>query len=133
MCVPGPASEGVTTVILRILMLILAVVQVLLAGAAALVGSFADGADIFSRGVLVILHPATAVALVVGLLAPTATHTTRQVVLGLLGLNILADLVLSASIALGLQPGDAFLPLIFAVIPAIALAYIRLRHWAPVA
>lgn len=114
-------------------MLILAVLQVLVAGAAALVGSFADGADIFSRGVLVVLHPITAVALVVGLLAPAAAPTTQRVVLGLLGLNLIADLGLSASIAFGIQEGDAVLPLLFAVIPAIGLVYIRRRHWRPTA
>lgn len=117
--------------LLHFLMFVLAVLQVLVAGAAALVGSFADGADIISRGVLVALHPIAAVALVVGLLAPGASPATQRVVLGLLGLNILADLALSGSIALGLQSGDAWLPLIFAVIPAIGLVYIRKRHWAP--
>ena len=117
--------------LLHVLMLVLAVFQVLVAGGAALVGSFADGADIVSRGVLVALHPIAAVALVVGLLAPSASPSTQRVVLALLGLNIFADLALSASIALGVQPGDAFLPLIFAVIPAIGLVYFRQRHWAP--
>lgn len=117
--------------LLHFLMFVLAVLQVLVAGAAALVGSFADGADIISRGVLVALHPIAAVALVVGLLAPGASPATQRVVLGLLGLNILADLALSGSIALGFQSGDAWLPLIFAVIPAIGLFYIRTRHWAP--
>ena len=117
--------------LLHFLMFVLAVLQVLVAGAAALVGSFADGADIISRGVLVALHPIAAVALVVGLLAPGASPATQRVVLGLLGLNILADLALSGSIALGFQSGDAWLPLIFAVIPAIGLVYIRKRHWSP--
>ena len=117
--------------LLHILMLVLAVFQVLVAGGAALVGSFADGADIISRGVLVALHPIAAVALVVGLLTPSASPPTQRVVLGLLALNIVADLGLSASIALGVQPGDAILPLIFAVIPAIGLLYFRQRHWVP--
>lgn len=119
--------------LVHILMLVLAVLQVLVAGGAALVGSFADGADIVSRGVLVALHPIAAVALVVGLLAPSASPATQRVVLGLLALNILADLGLSASIALGIQTGDAILPLIFAVIPAIGVIYIRRRHWVPAA
>ena len=114
-------------------MLILAALQVLLVGVAGLVGSFADGGDVFSRGVLVALHPLAAVALVVGLLAPNAPPATRWVVLSLLGLNILADLGLSGSIALGVQSGDAVLPLIFAVVPALGIAYIRLRHRAPAA
>lgn len=117
--------------LLHVLMLVLAVFQVLVAGGAALVGSFADGADIVSRGVLVALHPIAAVALVVGLLAPSASPSTQRVVLALLALNVFADLALSASIALGVQPGDAILPLIFAVIPAIGLVYCRQRHWAP--
>lgn len=120
-----------TMKLLHVLMLVLAVLQVLVAGGAALVGSFADGADIVSRGVLVALHPIAAVALVVGLLAPSASPSTQRVVLALLALNVFADLALSASIALGVQPGDAILPLIFAVIPAIGLVYCRQRHWAP--
>ena len=110
-------------------MLVLAVFQVLLAGATAAVGSFADGGDIVSRAVLIALHPIAAVALVLGLLRPRASQKVQRVVLGLLGLNILADLGLSASIAAGMQNGDAALPLIFAVIPAIGLTYCRLRHW----
>ena len=116
---------------LYILMLVLAVFQVLLAGATAAVGSFADGGDIVSRAVLIALHPIAAVALVLGLLRPRASQKVQRVVLGLLGLNILADLGLSASIAAGMQNGDAALPLIFAVIPAIGLIYCRLRHWRP--
>lgn len=123
-------SNRTAVKLLHFLIFILAVLQVLVAGAAALVGSFADGADIISRGVLVALHPIAAVALVAGLLAPGASPAIQQVVQGLLGLNILADLALSGSIALGIQNGDAWLPLIFAVIPAIALVYIRTRHWA---
>ena len=114
---------------LYILMLVLAVFQVLLAGATAAVGSFADGGDIVSRAVLIALHPIAAVALVLGLLRPRASQKVQRVVLGLLGLNILADLGLSASIAAGMQNGDAALPLIFAAIPAIGLTYCRLRHW----
>ena len=132
-CGANPAGDGAVTKLVRILMLILAVLQVLVAGGAALVGSFADGADIISRGVLVALHPIAAVSLVVGLLAPTATPTAQRIVLGLLALNIFADLALSASIAVGIQPGDAVLPLIFAVIPAIGIIYIRTRHWVPAA
>ncbi len=115
--------------LLKIAMLILASLQVLVSGAAALVGSFADGADIFSRAVLVALHPIAAVGLVVGLLAPAASLSTQRIVLALLALNVLADLGLSASIALGVQSGDVALPLLFAVIPAIGLAYCRLQHW----
>ena len=117
--------------LLHILVLVLAIFQVLLAGGAAMVGSFADGGDIVSRAVLIALHPIAAVALVLGLLRPRASQTTQRVILGLLGLNILADLGLSGSIAAGIQNGDAALPLIFAVIPAIGLIYCRLRHWRP--
>lgn len=106
-------------------MLILAAIQVLLAGAVALVGTFADGGDVISRAVLVGLHPIAAVALLVGLLAPA----TRRAVMGLLALSILADLGLAISIEAGAQQGDAWLPLLFAIIPAIGLAYFRFRHW----
>ncbi|MYA44309.1 MAG: hypothetical protein F4Z31_21480 [Gemmatimonadetes bacterium] len=111
-------------------MLILAAIQVLLTGAVALVGSFADGGDVFSRGILVGLHPIAAVALLVGLLAPAAPLATRRVIMGLLALNILADLGLAISIAAGVQQGDAWLPLLFAIIPAIGLTYYRLRPQA---
>ena len=117
--------------LVKIAMLILAIVQVLLAGAAALVGSFADGADIISRGVLVALHPIAAIGLLLGLLTPTASPVIRQSVMGLLALNVLADLGLSASIAAGIQTGDPWIPLVFAVIPAISLVYCRKKHWPP--
>ena len=117
--------------LVKIAMLILAIVQVLLAGAAALVGSFADGADIISRGVLVALHPIAAIGLLLGLLTPTASPAIRQSVMGLLALNVLADVGLSASIAAGIQTGDAWIPLVFVVIPAISLVYFRKKHWPP--
>ena len=49
--------------VFRIVVLGLAVVQLVITGFTAAVGAFADGGDVWQRLVLVVLHPACAVAL----------------------------------------------------------------------
>ena len=108
---------------MRIAMLVLAFIYAALAMLTAAVGSFADGGDIWSRLVLVLLHPLAAGALFLLLLRTTASRTLVLAVAALLLATVAADLSLAAAIAGGAMKGDWELPVIFAVIPALGLLY----------
>ena len=108
---------------MRIAMLVLAFIYAALAMLTAAVGSFADGGDIWSRLVLVLLHPLAAGALFLLLLRTTASRTLVLAVAVLLLATVAADLSLAAAIASGAMKGDWELPVVFAVIPALGLLY----------
>jgi len=108
---------------MRIVMLVLAFVYAALAMFTAAVGSFADGGDVWSRLVLVLLHPLAAGALFLLLLRTTASRTLVLAVAALLLATAAADLSLAAAIAGGAMKGDWELPVIFAVIPALGVLY----------
>ena len=108
---------------MRIVMLVLAFVYAALAMLTAAVGSFADGGDIWSRLVLVLLHPLAAGALLLLVLRSTASRMLALAVAALLLATVAADLSLAAAIAGGAMKGDWALPVIFAVIPALGLLY----------
>ena len=108
---------------MRIAMLVLAFIYAALAMLTAAVGSFADGGDIWSRLVLVLLHPLAAGALFLLLLRTTASRTLVLAVAALLLATVAADLSLAAAIAGGAMKGDWELPVIFAVIPALGVLY----------
>jgi hypothetical protein len=108
-------------------MIVLAILYAGLAALTAAVGSFADGGDIFSRLVLVLLHPLAAVAL---LLLVLRTTTSTRIVLGIATLllaTVAADAGLAAAIASGEMKGDWELPLIFAVVPSLGAIYALFR------
>ena len=102
---------------------VLAIVQVVFAGFTALVGAFADGGDIWSRLLVSLLHPVCAVAILLLALRPRSANLTLLTILGIIVLTIAADLTYSFLIAGGSVKGDFWLPLAFAVIPAIAAIY----------
>lgn len=108
---------------------VLAVVQVFFAAFTALVGSFADGGQWWERLILVGLHPVAAVLLVI-LVMGTPTRSLALVTASLLALNVVADVALAVAIGSGAIKGDWALPLVFAVVPLIALPYCisRLRN-----
>ncbi|MDE2842334.1 MAG: hypothetical protein OXN21_03015 [Chloroflexota bacterium] len=108
---------------MRILIIVLALVQFLLAGFTSAVGGFADGGEIWERAVLMGIHPMAAIGLLVMAFVPGLKPAGLQIVRGLLVINIIADLVLAALIYGGVSRGDWWLPLIFSVIPAIGLGY----------
>ena len=108
---------------MRILIIVLALVQFFLAGFTSAVGGFADGGAIWERVVLMGIHPLAAIGLLVMAFVPRLKPTGLQIVRGLLVINIIADLVLSAMIYGGAVRGDWWLPLIFSVIPVIGLGY----------
>ena len=108
---------------MRIVMLGLAFVYAALAMMTAAVGSFADGGDIWSRIVLVLLHPLAAAAFLLLVLRATNSRRLVLAIAALLLATVAADLVLAAAIAGGAMKGDWILPVIFAVGPALGLLY----------
>ena len=110
-------------VIYRIVMRILAVVQALLAGMTALTGAFADGGEWWERLSLILIHPVVAVVLAVLVFMPQPSRMLVIATTILLLTNIAADALLSLAILSGITRGDWWLPLIFSLIPFIALWY----------
>ena len=107
----------------RIITLVLAVLQVLFTAFTGMVGAFADGGDVWSRLLLIVVHPLCAVALLVLTLLPRPVPAIAYTVAALLLTNIVADVTLAQLIAVGTVKGDWWLPLIFSVVPAVGLAY----------
>ena len=107
----------------RITLMVLAIVHMLFAGFTALVGAFADGGNIWERLVVSALHPIVAIALLTLIFVPRPPKSFIIVVTGLLTANIIADVTFAISIAAGVVKGDAWLALVFSVVPAIALIY----------
>ena len=108
---------------MRIAMLVLAFVYAGLAMLTAAVGSFADGGDIWSRLVLVLLHPLAAGALLLLVLRAAASRKLVLAIAALLLATVAADLSLAAAIAGGAMKGDWELPVIFAVVPTLGVLY----------
>ena len=104
-------------------MLVLAIVQIVLAGFTVLVGSFADGGDVWSRLLIVLLHPLCAAGLLLLVLLPRPATVVVLAIAALLAVNVIADLSVALMIAGGAVKGDWPLPLIFSVIPAIGFVY----------
>lgn len=109
--------------VFRVILLVLAIVQVLLTIFTAMVGAFADGGDIWSRLVLIVLHPLCAVALLVLVVRPKRPAAMAYAVAAMLACNIVADVTIALLIATDVVKGDWPLPLIFSVIPVVGLAY----------
>ena len=107
----------------RIITLVLAVLQVLFTAFTGMVGAFADGGDVWSRLLLIVVHPLCAVALLVLALLPRPVPAIAYTVAALLLTNIVADVTLAQLIAVGTIKGDWWLPLTFSVVPAVGLAY----------
>ena len=108
---------------MRVLIIFLAIVQFLFAGLTGTVGGFADGGEIWERVVLMGIHPLAAIGLLVMAFIPRIKPAGLQIIRALLAINIIADIILAALIYGGVTRGDWWLPLLFAVIPVIGLAY----------
>ena len=107
----------------RRILMALAAINVLFTIFTAAVGLFADGGDIWSRLVLAGLHPLSAIAII---LLVFIRHPNTALVSGItaiLAINIIADLTLATIIASDAIEGDWPLPLVFAIIPTIAIVY----------
>ena len=107
----------------RTLIQVLALIQAVIAAFTALVGSFANGGDLWARLLLVLVHPISAIGMLLLAFLPRPARTTVLVIMGLLVVNVVSDLALGFMIALGVVKGDSWLPLIFAAIPAIGVVY----------
>ena len=102
---------------------VLAIIQVVIAGFTAVVGAFADGGDVWSRLLVSLVHPVCAVAILLLALLPRLANPILFAILGVVMLAVAADLTYGILIALGSVKGDFWLPLVFAVIPTIAVIY----------
>ena len=109
--------------IYRVLIFVLAVLHLLFAGMIGLVGAFADGGSVPERLVVVIVHPLSAIGLLLMVVLPGLSLTAVRVITALLGVNVTADMVIALLIAGGTLKGDWPLPLVFAVVPAIGIVY----------
>ena len=112
--------------IFRVVLMVIAVIHLLLAAFTAVVGQFADGGDIGSRLVLSALHPLAAIGIVLLVFLQRLPKPVVAAVAALMILNIAADVTLAVLIASGVVKGDWWLPLVFAVVPTIALTYVAL-------
>ena len=107
----------------RMTILVLALVHAAFAGLTALVGAFADGGDVWSRLLVVLIHPLAAAGLLLLLFLPRPAAATVLGVAGLLMLSVAADMTFALMIARGAVKGDWWLPVMFSVIPAIGVVY----------
>lgn len=102
---------------------VLALVQLVFAGFTAVVGAFADGGDIWSRLLVSVIHPVCAVAILLLALRPSLANLTLIAILAMIVLTVAGDITYCLLIASGSVKGDFWLPLVFAVIPAITAIY----------
>jgi hypothetical protein len=102
---------------------ILAFVQLFIAAFVAMVGSFADGGQWWDRLVLTGVHPVAAGLLVALVMRKSTSKKLAGFAVFFLSLNVAADVLLAVFIANGISKGDWWLPLVFAIIPLIALPY----------
>ena len=108
---------------LRVPILVLAITQAIFAGFTALVGASADGGDLWSRLLVVLIHPLCAAGMLLLVLLPRPATAVVIAIAGLLAVNVVADLTFAQLIAGGSVKGDWWLPLIFSVVPAIGIVY----------
>ena len=101
----------------------LAVLQVIVAGFFALVGSFADGGTMWERLLLVVLQPLAALGLLFLVTVSRPAIPVILIAIALLAATVVADGALAWNIARGATKGDWELPLVWALIPAVGLVY----------
>ena len=107
----------------RILVTVLAVIHAVFAGFTALVGTFANGGDVWQRLLVILLHPLGAAGVLLLVLRPRLTTTTILALVALLTANVIADLGVVQLMAAGRVRGDWELALTFSVVPAIGIVY----------
>ena len=108
---------------LRVVLMVVSIVHILFVGLTAVVGSFADGGDVWSRLLLTLLHPIAAIAILFLVFVRIPPRRITSIVVAILTINIVGDVVVAALIASGSIKGDWGLPLAFTVVPAIAIVY----------
>ena len=98
------------------------------AGFTAMVGLFADGGNIWQRALISGVHPLGAIALIVLVFNLLVGHKwVTPVAVVLLLVSIAGDLAAYFAISSGAVKGDAWLPLAFAVFPALGIIYAFIR------
>ncbi len=109
---------------LRIPMIILAAIHVAFTVFTAMVGAFADGGSIPERILVSLVHPVAAILLLVAVSSskPLA-RKLRRATLAVVLIAVAADIVLAVLIGQGAVKGDWSLPLVFAIVPVLGLAY----------
>ena len=104
-------------------MLVLAIVHALFVGLTALVGAFADGGDILSRLLVVLVHPLCAVGMLALFWRQRPSTPAIVAVALIMAVNVAGDLSFAQLIASGSVKGDWWLPLLFSVVPTIGIVY----------
>ena len=109
---------------MRIILAALAFIQLIIASLVGLVGLFADGGGVFDRALLALIHPAAALALIIALAARFPKRRLVVLAVALAFVNVAADAYIALAIFTGAIRGDFWLPLAFAIIPAVAGLYL---------
>lgn len=112
---------------LRVPMIILAALHVAFTGLTGSVGMFADAGTVLERILVSLIHPVAAILLLVVVSSKPLARKLRGVTVALLLVSVAADVALSVLIGQGVVKGDWILPLVFAVVPVIGLAYLSTR------
>lgn len=111
--------------IFRWIMVVLAALYAIFAWLTAGVGLFADGGTLWERVLISGIHPLGAVALLYLVARPLGRiGPGSAVALALVVLSIIGDGAVFVAIATGLIPGDAGLPLVFALVPTLGIVYL---------
>ena len=108
---------------MRIVMIVLALLQLVVVVFVAAVGGFADGGTWWERATLMAVQPIAAIGLVVLLVTSRPSAFFTRLIVALLAINIAADIIVALAIVLEMSTGDWWFPLIFSVIPVIGLLY----------
>lgn len=128
----APATGPKSGKLFGIVMTVLAALQLGLSGLTGMVGLFADGGDVWSRLLLVLVHPLVAAGLMLAVILPNPGTRILTAVAALLLVNVGGDATASILIAGETVKGDWWLPLIFSVVPIAGLVYVgkllKLRH-----
>lgn len=109
--------------LLRIVAIMLAAIQTVVAIFLMLVGNFADGGQWWERLILTLLHPLGAAALIILAARPQLSRGILAPLSALLALNVAADVFIAVAILTGITRGDFVLPLMIGAIPALGLLY----------
>ena len=108
---------------MRTPMIILAAIHVAFTVFTAMVGAFADGGSIPERILVSLVHPVAAILLLVAVSSSKPFARLRRATLAVVLIAVAADIVLAVLIGQGAVKGDWGLPLVFAVVPVLGLAY----------
>ena len=102
---------------------VVAVIYGLLAALLALVGSFADGEEVWARLLVTLLQPLSAVGLLAAAFVKTLGKLAIVAIAALLLATAVADGYFALAIANGSVKGDWQLPAVLAVIPVLGFLY----------